>query len=126
MYVIIRASMKKEKLSEKLKRLSDELIEFIYPLTLDFPPEERYCLADQIRRSSLSVPSNIHEGLSRISDGDKRRFMILSQSSLSELKYQVYFARKRDYITIDTYRMFRKKSLRLSRLLGGFIKVLDS
>jgi four helix bundle protein len=86
---------KEEKLQDKLKRLSDELAEFIYPLTFNFPSEEKFALADQIRRAALSVPTNAMEGLSRETDKDEKCFMILSISSLEELKYEVYFAMKR-------------------------------
>jgi len=115
---------KDEKLQDKLERLSDELAECIYPLTFKFPTEEKFALSDQIRRSSISVPANIIEGLARETDKEKRRFMFIAISSLAELKYLVYFASKRGYIYNSYYNKFKDKADILSKLLGSFIKVL--
>ena len=51
-----------------------DLVAGIYKLLKIFPPEERYALCDQIRRASVSVPSNIAEGMSRVSDKEKNSF----------------------------------------------------
>lgn len=51
-----------------------DLVAGIYKLLKIFPPEERYALCDQIRRASVSVPSNIAEGMSRVSDKEKNHF----------------------------------------------------
>ena len=96
----------KETLQVKLKRLSDEVAEFIYPTTFHFPPEEKFALADQIRRAALSVPTNIVEGFSRETDKDKKYYMYLALSSLSELRYEVYFAHKREYIKDEDFKQF--------------------
>lgn len=113
-----------ERLQDKLHRLADDLAEYIYPLTFKFPLEERFALADQIRRAVLSVPINLVEGFCRKTDKDKKHFMIIAISSLEELKYEIYFAHKRSYINKETFLEFTVKCTQLSKLLGSFIKTL--
>ncbi len=61
----------------------------IYHVTSDLPPEERYGLTAQMRRSSVSVSSNIAEGAARGSDREMARFLKIAIGSLSELDSQV-------------------------------------
>ena len=62
----------------------------IYECTRLFPEEERYALVSQIRRSSVSVASNIAEGSGRNSDADFSRFLEISYGSLMEVISQLY------------------------------------
>ncbi len=64
---------------------SKELTKTIYQVTNDFPTEERYGFISQMRRSSVSVPSNLAEGSARITGKDKAHFTTQSYSSLMEL-----------------------------------------
>jgi len=57
-----------------------------------FPKEEKYCLADQIRRAVISVASNLAEGSSRISVKDQAHFTNLAYSSLMEVLNQLYIS----------------------------------
>lgn len=65
----------------------------IYRLTKDFPREEQYGLTSQIRRSSVSVPSNIAEGQGRLSNGEFRQFLSIARGSNCELQTQLEIAR---------------------------------
>jgi four helix bundle protein len=58
----------------------------IYRLTKDFPGEEIYGLTSQIRRSAISVPSNIAEGHGRLSAGEFRQFLGIARGSTYELQ----------------------------------------
>lgn len=62
-----------------------ELVSNIYSLTKDFPPEEMYGLTSQLRRASVSVPSNIAEGAVRASNKEFIYFLNVARGSLSEI-----------------------------------------
>jgi four helix bundle protein len=65
----------------------------IYSLTKDFPREELYGLSSQIRRSAVSVPSNIAEGHGRLNTGEYRQFLGIARGSNFELQTQLEIAR---------------------------------
>ena len=68
---------------------SIELVSEIYRLTEKFPNDERFGLICQLRRSAVSIPSNIAEGASRKSENDRKRFYQIARSSLVELDSQI-------------------------------------
>ncbi len=70
-------------------KFSIELVKDSYALTNEFPKYEIFGLTSQIRRSALSVPSNIAEGASRKSINDRKRFYQIARSSLVELDTQI-------------------------------------
>jgi four helix bundle protein len=65
----------------------------VYRATRDFPREELYGLTSQIRRSSVSVPSNIAEGQGRLSAGEARQFLGIARGSNFEVQTQLEIAR---------------------------------
>ncbi|WP_034733316.1 four helix bundle protein [Pseudidiomarina atlantica] len=75
-----------------------ELCVYVYALTKDFPRDERYGLTSQIRRSAVSIPSNIAEGSNRHSLKDFLRFMHIAKGSLAELETQLIIAVRLGYI----------------------------
>ena len=74
-------------------RRSIELAAAIYRLTRGFPKDELYGLASQIRRSAVSVPSNIAEGQGRLTTGEFRQFLGFARGSNFELQTQLEIAR---------------------------------
>ena len=70
-----------------------ELATAIYRLTQDFPREEVYGLTAQLRRSAVSVPSNIAEGQGRLTTGEFRQFLGIARGSNCELQTQLEIAR---------------------------------
>ena len=74
---------KKLKVWQKAHRLTLD----VYQASATFPREELYGLTSQIRRSCLSIPSNIAEGCGRVSDTDFARFLQISMGSSSEVEY---------------------------------------
>lgn len=65
----------------------------IYKLSKDFPREEQFGLTSQIRRSSVSIPSNIAEGQGRSTNGEFRQFLGIARGSNSELQTHLEIAR---------------------------------
>lgn len=86
---------------------SMDLTEAIYKLTEKFPKEEKYGLVSQMRRSAVSIPSNIAEGSRRRSIKDTARFLLIAFGSGSELETQtklskrLCFGNKNDYKTVE-------------------------
>ncbi len=76
----------------KVWQESMTLVENIYKITSEFPKEEMYGLTSQIKRASISVPSNIAEGAGRKSNVEFMRFLYIALGSLSELETQLEIA----------------------------------
>jgi len=79
-------------------RKSVQLVKLVYGQVKKFPDEERYALADQVRRAVVSVPSNIAEGNGRASNKDYAHFLSIAKGSLYETMNQLDIAEELGYI----------------------------
>jgi len=70
-----------------------ELTVSVYKLTRDFPKDEQYGLSSQIRRSAVSIPSNIAEGQGRCTPGEFRQFLGMARGSNCEVQTPLEIAR---------------------------------
>ena len=70
----------------------------VYKVTEHFPRSENWGLVAQLRRSAISIPSNIAEGCGRNGDTEMRRFLKIALGSASELHYQLLLARDLEYL----------------------------
>ncbi|NQV88130.1 MAG: four helix bundle protein [Parcubacteria group bacterium] len=95
-----------------------ELVTAIYKLTDQFPREEIYGLTSQMRRSSVSIPSNIAEGKRRGTQKDYRQFLIIAFGSGSELETQLLIARNLAFIN-------SKDTKEVDRLLDEIMRMLN-
>jgi four helix bundle protein len=109
-----------------LLRKSHELALSVYKTTQSFPKEEVYSLTSQIRRSAVSIPSNILEGKARKSKNEYERFLLISRGSLEELSYQMLLSRDLSYINSMQYDEFLKLSIEVGKLLNGVINSLKN
>lgn len=100
---------------------SIELVSDIYIKTNGFPSEERYGLVSQIRRSAVSVPSNIAEGASRKSINERKRFYEISRSSLVELDTQIELSIHLNYLTINETVTIEKPSNEIFAMLSKMV-----
>jgi len=74
----------------------------LYNMTKDFPKEEAYGLTSQIRRSAVSIASNIAEGAARNSRKEFIQFLYISLGSVSELETQLLLANRLNYLKAET------------------------
>lgn len=103
---------------------SHELTLKIYSLTKHFPKEELYGLTSQIRRSAISIPSNIAEGCGRNSEAELARFMTISIGSLSELDYQLFLASQLSFIDSELFYQLEYEINELRKMMYSFTKKL--
>lgn len=75
-----------------------DLVIEIYSITNNFPDSERFGLISQIRRCSVSIPSNIAEGAARESKKEFIRFLYISLGSASELETQLEISKRLKFI----------------------------
>lgn len=97
-----------------------EIAEEMYNCTKNLPKEELYGLTSQMRRSAVSIPSNIAEGSQRNSRKDFSHFVSIAKGSVAELETQLILASKFGYIEMSTVKQLQIKLEELSRMLHGF------
>lgn len=101
-----------------------QLVKAVYELTSDFPTEERYGLAQQMRRAAVSIPSNIAEGAGRNGTKEYLHFIGIARGSLSELETQLQLAVMLGF-SIANHAAFELAD-RTGKLLTGFHKKLST
>lgn len=77
---------------------SIKLVKKIYEITNKFPQDEKFGIVSQIRRASISIPSNIAEGATRFSDKESLRFMEIALGSIAEVETQLIIANELGFI----------------------------
>jgi len=100
------------------------LVSEVYRVTKFFPREEIYGLTSQLRRSAVSVPSNIAEGQGRASRGEFVQFLCHARGSLFEVETQLIIAGELGYLGEDDQTKITQKLTRVARLLNGLISSL--
>jgi len=105
---------------EKAHRLTLE----VYRRTEAFPTDERFGLALQMRRSAVSIPSNIAEGCGRGSDADFARFARIAAGSANELEYQCTLAGDLGYLPLSAAEQLIGTCAEVRRMLSGLIDAL--
>ena len=103
-----------------------ELVEVIYKITIFFPQNEQYGLTSQIRRSSVSVPSNIAEGWGRGYNNNFLQFIKIARGSLYELETQLIIAYKIQLITKEDFEIIQNLILIESKMINSFITTLKT
>lgn len=97
----------------------------IYQLTQGFPKEETYGLTSQMRRSAISVPSNIAEGKGRYSAGEFRQFLIHARGSLLELETQIQIAGNLGYLKTKKVDELKERVVEIGKMLNGLIDAVS-
>ncbi len=99
---------------------ADDLAYRVYCTTSKFPKEEIYGITSQLRRSALSVPTNIVEGYSRRGDRELSRFVNIALGSLGETKYLIMFSSKLGYLNDSEHQQLWEVAGDLGRKLWKF------
>jgi four helix bundle protein len=100
---------------------SRELVKDIYVLTKTFPKDELFGLSSQIKRSAVSVPSNIAEGHGRNYTKDTLQFLYISRGSLYELETQLYLCFDLEFITKSDFDKNLEIITQCKQMLNGLI-----
>lgn len=103
-------------------REGHRLVLIIYKQTLSFPKSESYALADQMKRSVVSITSNIAEGFSRSGKKEKIQFYYMALGSLTELQNQLLIAKDLDYLESKLFKDTAEQTVLVQKLLNGLIK----
>ena len=104
--------------------LADRLVLSVYEATRTFPIEERFGLANQVRRAAISIGANIVEGAARHSEADYIRFLNIAYSSACELEYELSIAERLGYLDVQSN--LPMLASRTCRALRGLILALKS
>lgn len=99
-----------------------DVVKRTYKLLKQFPAEERYAMCDQLRRASVSVTSNIAEGVNRYSVKDKSHFIEMAYGSLMEVSSQFEIAEELGFISCDDRFSIDQLIEEVARLLSGLQK----
>lgn len=105
---------------------SMNLAEMVYSTTKLFPKDEIYGLVSQMRRSAVSVASNIAEGAARNTKGEFGQFLGMSSGSLAELKTQMMIAFRVGIVDEENKRIIVEQTDKVGRMLTGLRKSLTS
>lgn len=97
--------------------LAHEALLQAYASSKNFPVEERYALASQLRRAAYSITSNLIEGAARSSEKDFKHFVNMAYGSSAEVKYLVRLAQELGYISHDEAVVYREKYDRIQQML---------
>ena len=96
----------------------------IYSVTKKFPTDEKFGLVSQLRRASLSIPSNIAEGSKRGTRKDYRSFVIIAYGSSAEIETQLLFCKDLGYIQESEYLQLNTKLTEIMKMLNSMIHKL--
>ncbi len=107
-------------------KIADELAYKTYLHTRHFPTEERYGMTSQLRRASLSIPTNIVEGYSRKGDRELSYFINIALGSLAETKYLFYFANRLGFFHNSKYDELNSIAEKLGKKLWRFYEKVKS
>lgn len=119
-------------MEEKIKSFKDlkiwqkgiEIVTDIYTLTMKFPKEELFSLTSQLRRSAISIPSNIAEGFKRFHNKEYKQFLFITLGSCAELETQIIIAKELKYIDENEEVKLVEKLDHICRMTSSLIKKL--
>lgn len=105
-------------------KLAREVTKLVYRVSSTGGFSRDFALRDQIRRSAISIMSNIAEGFER--DGDKEfvQFLAIAKGSCGEARAQLYVALDQEYVNPAEFESIYEKLVETSRLIGGLMKYL--
>lgn len=109
----------------KIWQRAIDLVEEIYNVTRSFPSEEKFGLTSQMRRCSVSVPSNIAEGFGRVHNKEYRNFLFISIGSCAELSTQLTISARVGYLEKAKEQRLQDEIDQISRMIMSLTKKLN-
>ena len=106
--------------------LAKEYVVFVYGLLQKYPQYEQYALCSQMRRSAISIPSNIAEGLGRMAIKERIHFLEIAYGSLTEVTCQLDISQSVGYISQEELAEAEKMAQRLSKVMSGLKNYLSN
>ncbi len=97
----------------------------VYAVTRTFPEEERFGITNQLRRATVSIPSNIAEGKNRSTRKEYVHFLRIAKGSAAEVETQLYISHKLGYIDAVSYEKVRCSCEEISKILAVLIRKLS-
>lgn len=110
----------------KVWRLSREIVNEIYKITNSNKIKNDYALRNQMRRSAISVMSNISEGFESGTDKQFARFLNIAKGSCGECRAQMYIALDQNYVNSAMFENLKSKLLKCSKMLSKLITYLNN
>lgn len=110
----------------KIWQRSMDFAEKIYKITASFPKYEQYGLTSQLRRCSVSIPSNISEGAGRATNGQFRQFLEFSMGSINEAQTQIELARRFGYLNEGDNEHLLNEALQIYKMILVFYNGLKN
>jgi four helix bundle protein len=101
------------------------LVTLVYKLSKKFPEDEKFGLTSQIKRSSVSIPSNIAEGYGRKYSKDYSRFLQMARGSLYECQTQFEIALNLDFVNSEDLKAISQISLEVEKMLNSLINKIS-
>lgn len=102
------------------------LVEEVYNIVKSLPKEELYALSDQMRRSVVSIPSNIAEGYERNTTREYLRFLSIAQGSRAELETQLEICVRLAYLSVEQVNLALSLCNEVGKMLGAMIRKLGN
>ncbi len=97
----------------------------IYQVTNDFPNEEKYGLTSQLRRSAVSIPTNLAEGCGRGSDRELSHFSQVAMGSASEVEYLLLLCHELGHLDSTVHQELEERITEVKRMLASLIRKLN-
>jgi four helix bundle protein len=105
---------------------SFNLVKMVYSSTKDFPQEEKYGLVSQLKRASISIPTNIAEGAARKSKKEFLNFLSIARGSLAEIDTLILLSEDLCFINSSQSASIMNKLQHISILLSGLMKKVNA
>ena len=102
-----------------------DLVSHVSDLNARFPEREAFGLTSQLRRCSVSIPSNIAEGQGRLTRGEFKLFLGHARGSLFELQTQISIAERLHYIDHQTHDQTLVQAVEVGKIINGLLAALD-
>ena len=107
-------------------RLAIDLASDVYEVTKTFPEDERYGMTVQMRRSAISIASNIAEGAARQGDKEFVQFLHIALGSVSELDTQLEIAMRVNLTSVEALKGLQDMAIRINQMLPGLAQSVRS